>query len=106
MKKAEMVIRITNARTGEVLVNKSYTDFPYECPQSFRETNLENHKVFSKDMPDCHITFRWKCEGDADWNFIYGVPYNMLLDEVALDEGHMDWDEYLYAWHYGDPVVS
>jgi len=106
MKKAAMVIRITNARTGEVITNAKYTDFPYTCPKSFAKTNQANHYTFSKDMPDCHVTFSWLCEGESDWNFIYGTPYNMKQDEIALDEGHMDWDEYLYAWHNGEPTVS
>lgn len=106
MKKAEFKIKITNALTGETLTNVHHLDFPYETVESFSKTNQENHKAFSEAMPDCYVTFEWKCEESLEWSFIYGMPFNQMADEAAMEAGEMTWEQYAQKWYPGRKVAS
>ena len=98
MRTAQFSVRVSHARTGEIMINTKDTLLPYETSKELSASMRRNHQAFSETFPDCHVNFSWKEEGEFE-NFIYGMPYNQRQDEIALEEGHMTFDEYEERWY-------
>lgn len=102
MRKAEMIIKVTNQLTGEVVTDVHHYDFPYEYALEFARANKANHEAFREINPDCCVNMQWKCEG-SEWCFIYGMPLNQQKDEQLIEAGEMSWDEYMEKWYPKNP---
>jgi hypothetical protein len=82
----QITVSITNAITG-----RKHAPLSIYLEDAIIE---QVHTLMSKDVhPDCNINFYW------GKNFILGMPYNMGLDEILLNEGKMTWEAYMAKWY-------
>lgn len=72
----------------------------YGQPNYSDQQIFEFHKWFKKKYPNAHVNFNWKPKGKSSC-FIYGVPLNMELDEIKLNNNEISYEEYTAKW-YGD----
>ena len=98
MNKAEMKIHVTNARTGEVLIDVHHLDFPYSDAKTFNAANKANFQAFRETNPDCVVHFMWRYEPHQSWNFLLETPINQEKDIRLLEAGEMSWERYQIKW--------
>lgn len=72
---------------------KVIMDLTFDSGCSDFDTLSLLHTEMEKQYPDCFVNFSW---GDS---FICGQPINMKLDEIAMENGTVTWEEYQEKWY-------
>lgn len=96
-------IKAINAITGDLVI-----DMDMDLHQAGHSTSDvheiadRNHNYFKRLYPDCHVNFVYRYPGSNSDSFIFGMPYNMELDEAAYAEGRITWEQYCNRWYKGD----
>lgn len=89
-------IKIKNEITGVVEVDSTIVVDKYD-----NDIISANHKAFSQIFPDSCVNFSW----NNDTSFIFGRPYNQVLDESKMERGEMSDTEYAEKW-YGPTILT
>ena len=85
---------ITNAHT--LVAAKGIIDIPAGT-QNIEEHIHSLHRAHEVANPDCFVNYTWETETGT--SFICGQPLSMRLDEQAMEEGTMSFEEYSAKWY-------
>ena len=95
-------IKAINSITGEMVIDMDMDlSQAGHLNQDIDKVASRNHSYFERLYPDCHVNFRYT-GSDGTESFIFGMPYNMKLDEQAYEDGKITWEQYVSRWYKGD----